>query len=101
MVALLIAGVAGAVLVLYAADLVLRARARARRLREMSDRLAAAAARAEQQYERRRAAAQASKALTSVIPAIQRPPPSMPGVPPGGADRSAGDDRAGLAGRDS
>lgn len=97
MVALLIAGVAGAVLVLYAADLVLRARARARRRREMSDRLAAAAARGEQQHERRRAAAQASKALTSVIPAIRRPPLSLPGVPPGGADQPEGGERAGPA----
>lgn len=79
MVALLIAGFAGAILVLYAADLVLRARARARRKRVMSERLAAATARAEEQDQRRQAAAQASGALTSVIPAISRPPLSVPG----------------------
>ena len=99
MVALLIAGFAGAVLVLYAADLILRARARARRLRAMGDRLAAATARAEEQHERRRAAAQASRALTSVIPAIKRPPLSVPGVPSRGADRS-GDGGDGAGRRD-
>ncbi len=69
---LLIAGFAGAMLVLYAVDFILKARARARRRRTMSDRLAAAAVRAEEQQERRRAAVHASGALTSVMPAISR-----------------------------
>ena len=89
MVALLIAGFAAAIIAGWAADLVLRARARARRLRAMSERLAAAAARAEEQHRRRRAAAHASRELTSVIPAIKRPPLSVPGVPPRGAGSPA------------
>jgi type II secretory pathway pseudopilin PulG len=78
---LLIAGFAGAIAVLYAADLVLRARARARRRRAMSERLATATARAEEQHQRRQAAAHASRDLTAVIPAIKRPPLSVPGGP--------------------
>ena len=68
MVGLLIVGFVGAMLVLYAADRVVKARAQARRLRRMSDRLAAAVARGEEQQE---AAAHASAALTSVLPAIR------------------------------
>ena len=94
MVVLLIAGFAGAIAVLYAADLVLRARARARRRRTMSERLAAATARAEKQHQRRQAAAHASRELTAVIPAIKRPPLSVPGAPP----RAAGSPAAGSAG---
>jgi hypothetical protein len=81
-VALLIAGFAGAVVAGWAVDLVLRARARGRRLRVMSERLAAATARAEEQHQRRQATAHASRELTSVIPAIKRPPLSVPGMPP-------------------
>jgi hypothetical protein len=73
-IGLLIAGFAGLIIVLYTADLIVKARARARRLRRMSGRLAAAAARAEQQHRQRQAAASASRALTSVLPAINRPP---------------------------
>jgi hypothetical protein len=87
--ALLIAGIAGAIFAGWAADLVLRARARARRLRAMSERLAAATARAEEQQQRRQAAAHASRELTSLIPAIKRPPLSVPGGPPRGAGSSA------------
>src|SRR2546430_17577588 len=68
------------VLVLYAADRALKARAQVRRLRSMSDRLAAATARAEQQEERRQAVARASEQLTSVLPAIKRPPLTGPGM---------------------
>jgi hypothetical protein len=75
---LLIVGVVGAVPVLYATDRILRARAQARRLRTMSDRLAGATARADEQRQQRQAATQASAALTSVIPAIKRPPLTMP-----------------------
>lgn len=81
MIALLIAGFAGVIVAGWAADLVLRARARARRLRAMSERLSAATARAEEQHQRRQAAAHASRELTSVIPAIKRPPLSVPGIP--------------------
>jgi type II secretory pathway pseudopilin PulG len=87
--ALLIAGIAAAIVAGWAADLVLRARARARRLRVMSERLAAATARAEEQHQRRQAAAHASKELTSLIPAIKRPPLSVPGVPPRGSELPA------------
>ena len=71
---LLVISFFGAVIVLYAADLLLKARARARRMREMSQRLTAATDRAERQQQRRQAAAHASVALTSVLPAITRPP---------------------------
>lgn len=67
--------------VLYLVDRVVKAHARARRLRRMSRRLAAATARAEKQQERRENEARASVALTSVIPAIKRPPLSMPEEP--------------------
>jgi Flp pilus assembly protein TadB len=73
-IALLIGGFIGAMIVLYAADLIIKARARARRVRRMSARLDAAAARAEQQQEQRQDAARASRAMTSVLPAITRPP---------------------------
>ena len=84
---LVVAGFIGVVLVLYAADRIVKARAQVRRLRSMSDRLAAATARAEEQQERRQAAARASQELTSVLPAIQRPPLTVPGMRPHGAAR--------------
>jgi hypothetical protein len=81
---LLIAGVVGAVPVLYAADRIIKARTQARRLRTMSERLAAATARAEKQQEKRQEVAKFSAALTSVMPAIKRPPLSLPDESPGG-----------------
>jgi hypothetical protein len=45
----------------------------------MKARLAAAARRAEQQQEQRQSAASASVALTSLMPAIKRPPLTTPG----------------------
>jgi hypothetical protein len=72
MTGLLVLGVIVACL-LYAADRIVKARVQARRLRAMSERLAAAAARAEEQHEERRAEAAASAALTSYLPAINRP----------------------------
>jgi gas vesicle protein len=86
-VGLLIAGSVGAAVVLYGADRAAKARARARRRREMSDRLAAATARADEQQEQRQAAEQASAALTSVMPAINRPPLTGPRT---GPDRDGG-----------
>jgi hypothetical protein len=65
---------AGVILVLFAADRLVKARIRARRRRQMRARLAEAAARADELQRQRQAAAHASKALTSVMPAIQRPP---------------------------
>jgi hypothetical protein len=75
---LLIVVVVGAVPVLYAADRILKVRAQARRVRTMSDRLAAATARADKQEEKRQEVADFSAALTSVMPAIKRPPLSLP-----------------------
>jgi hypothetical protein len=79
MTGLLVLGVLVAVLLLCAADRMLKARVRARRLRQMSERLAAAAARAEKQQAEREATAAASAALTAVMPAINRPPLTLPG----------------------
>ena len=87
MIGLVIAGFVVTVLAAYAADRVLKARSQTRRLRAMRDRLAAATARADEQQEQRQAAAQASAALTSVMPAIERPPLTLPGVPSQGAAR--------------
>ena len=88
MVGLVIAAVIGMALVLYAADRLFKARSQARRRAAMRDRLDAATARADEQESRRTAAAQASAALTSVMPAIERPPLTLPGVPAPGAARS-------------
>jgi type II secretory pathway pseudopilin PulG len=82
-IGLVIGGIIGAVLMLYAADRVLAARAQVRRLRMMSGRLAAAAARAEKQHEQRQAAVRTSAELTSVLPAIKRPL-TQAGQPPHG-----------------
>jgi hypothetical protein len=73
-VALLVAGSVSVAVVLYGMDRAVKARARARRRREMTGRLAAATARADEQQEQRQAAEQAGAALTSVMPAINRPP---------------------------
>ena len=70
----------GALALLYVADRALKARAQARRLRRMNKRLDAATARAEEQQARRQAVITASKELTSVIPAIKRPPATLPGL---------------------
>jgi hypothetical protein len=86
-IGLVIGGCIGVVLVLYAADRVLKARAQVRRLQTMSDRLAAATAAGEEQHEQRKAAARAGAALTSVLPAIQRPPLTVPGGPSHGVAR--------------
>jgi hypothetical protein len=55
---------------LYAADRAVKMIKRALRLREADRRLTAAAAQGEVRDQQRRAAAQASGALTSVLPAI-------------------------------
>jgi hypothetical protein len=94
-VGLLIAGSVGAALAAYVADRVLKARTQARRLAAMRDRLAAATRRAEEQQAKREAAAQASAALTSVMPAIERPPLTLPGLPSRASARpEAGQDEA-------
>lgn len=108
MAGLLIVVVVVAVVALYLADRFLKARAQARRLREMNDRLSAAAARVDEQQAEKRAATRASAALTSVMPAINRPPLSLPGVParpkpscerPGPADHGPHSPATGRPGR--
>jgi hypothetical protein len=84
---LLLVGVAVLVIALYLAERFLKARAQARRLREMDGRLSAATARVDEQQAKKRAAAKASAELTNVMPAINRPPLSLPGMEPGGAAR--------------
>jgi hypothetical protein len=80
-VVLLVVVVVAAVPVLYAADRVIKARAHARRLRNMTDRLAAATARTDEQQEKQQAVVRASAELTSVMPAIKRPPLTLPDEP--------------------
>src|SRR5713101_729386 len=77
---LLIAAMIAAMTRLSVTDRVLKVRARARRYRAMSERLDAATARTDIQQEQRKTAAAASAALTSVMPAINRPPLTLPGV---------------------
>jgi hypothetical protein len=92
-VGLLIAGFVGTALMLCAADRVIKARSQARRMRVMRDRLEAATVRADEQQARRDAAAEASAALTSVMPSIAGP---LAAVPRSGQDerhRSAARDR--------
>lgn len=86
MAGLVILGVIVAIVLLYAADRVVQARVRARRLRSMSERLAAATARAEEQQAKRQRADAASAELTSVMPAINL---RLPARPPG---QTAGSD---------
>jgi hypothetical protein len=87
---LLLIGIVGVILALYAADRLVKARARTRRRRTMSDRLTAVTVRADEQQEQRQAAEQAGAELTSFMPAIQRPPADLPGVPPHGPVRPQG-----------
>jgi hypothetical protein len=99
---LLIVGFVIVAIALYAVDRAVKARAQARRLRTMTDRLAAATARADKQEERRQADAQAGAALTSVIHAIERPPLRLPDMPSSGAapddETPAGSPHAGTPG---
>jgi hypothetical protein len=77
---LLIAAIVAAMILLYATDRLLKALTRARRYRAMSERLDAAAVRSEAQQEQRKTAAAQSAELTSVMPAINRPPLTLPGA---------------------
>ncbi len=90
---LLIIGIVGAVAVLGAADWLLKVRVRLRRRQAMGERLAAAAVRAEEQHERHQEDRHASEALTSYMPAIQRPARAAAGLHAHPA-RKAGRDRA-------
>jgi hypothetical protein len=103
----LLIGIIGLVLLLWAADRLVKARRLARRRRDMTTRLTAATDRADQQLGQRQVARQASEALTSFMPAIQRPPSDLPevaahrpGRPRAGRERPAPRDHdAGQAGR--
>jgi hypothetical protein len=68
--------VLGVILVIaaYAADRMMKARTQTRRLRRMNERLNAAAVKTERQQAQRQASNAAGAAMTSVIPAIKRPP---------------------------
>jgi hypothetical protein len=88
MTVLLLVGVVVVVIALYLAERFLKARAQTRRLQEMNDRLGAVTARVDKQQAKKRAQAQASAELTNVMPAINRPPLSLPGVPAHGPARS-------------
>jgi hypothetical protein len=79
---LVVGGFIGVLLVLYAAEHLVKARAQVRRRRSMSQRLAAATAKAEEQHHQRQAAERASQALTWVLPAIKRPPLTVPSMGP-------------------
>jgi type II secretory pathway pseudopilin PulG len=88
MTGLLLVGVVVLVIALYLAERFLKARAQARRRQEMNDRLAAATARVDEQQAQKRAKEKASAALTNVMPAINRPPLSLPGMETHGPARS-------------
>jgi hypothetical protein len=95
MVVLLVLSFVGVVIVAYAVDRVWKARAQVRRLHNMNDRLTAATARADEQHEERAAEAEKSAELTAFMPAINRPPSSLPGMPARRKGRSGtGRDRA-------
>ena len=81
MAVLLLVGVVLVLVLLYGADRFRQARSRARLLHAMNDRLTVAAAQIDQEQERRHRVARASAELTSVLPAIRRPPLTLPGVP--------------------
>jgi type II secretory pathway pseudopilin PulG len=81
MAELLILVVIVGVVLLYAADRARKLRARARQMSGMNERLDVAAAKVDEQQERKQARVRASAELTSVLPAIKRPPLTLPGVP--------------------
>jgi hypothetical protein len=71
-----------AVVVLYAADRLIKARTQNRRLRRMNERLTAAAVKTERQQAQRQASAAASAELTSIMPAIKNPAVNNPVLAP-------------------
>lgn len=96
MAELLILVVVAGLVLLYAADRARKLRARARRMGAMNDRLDAAAAKVDEQQERKQARVRASAELTSVLPAIKRPPLTLPGVPGPAAGPEEEDPAAGA-----
>ena len=81
MAELLVLVVVAGVVLLYAVERTRKLRARARQMSAMNERLDVAAAKVDEQQERRQARVRASAELTSVLPAIKRPPLTLPGVP--------------------
>lgn len=67
---LLIVAIVLVICLLLVADRAVKAIGRGRRRRDVNERLAAVAAAAQAKHDKRQAAAQASGALTSVMPAI-------------------------------
>jgi hypothetical protein len=93
---LLIVAVVLVICLLFAADRAVKAIRRGLRRREVYQRLAAVAAAAEAKHKQRRAVAEASRALTSVMPAIhdlqtrhvdEPSPASTSAAPPGRGTR--------------
>lgn len=80
MAELLIVVVVVVVLLGYAAERARKLRVRARQLSGMNDRLDVAAAKVDEEQQQRRARVMASAELTSVMPAIKRPPLTIPGI---------------------
>jgi hypothetical protein len=80
MAELLIVLIVAAALLGYVADRARKLRARARQMAGMNDRLDAAAAKIDEEQHRKRARVRASAELTSVMPAIKRPPLTIPGM---------------------
>jgi|SRR5580704_1309296 hypothetical protein len=93
MAELLVLVVVAGVVLLYAVERARKLRARARQMSAMNERLDVAAAKVDEQQERRQARVRASAELTSVLPAIKRPPLTLPGVP-GSAAGPAGEPAA-------
>src|SRR6202046_3188502 len=93
MAELLVLVVVAGVVLLYAVERARKLRARARQMSAMNERLDVAAAKVDEQQERRQARVRASVELTSVLPAIKRPPLTLPGVP-GSAAGPAGEPAA-------
>src|ERR1700733_11666731 len=94
MAELLIVVVVVVVVLGYAADRARKLRARARQLSGMNDRLDVAAAKVDEEQQRRRARTMASAELTSVMPAIKRPPLTIRGMAGHGDVREEPEERA-------
>ncbi len=80
MAELLVVAVVVVFLLGYAADRARKLRVRARQMSGMNDRLDVAAAKVDKEQQQRRARVVASGELTSVMPAIKRPPLTIPGM---------------------
>lgn len=80
------------VLLGYAADRARKLRVRARQMSGMNNRLDAAAAKVDKEQQQRRARVMASAELTSVMPAIKRPPLTIPGMAGHGDEPEEQDD---------